>query len=110
MRRRPERALKTAYALCQQMMHVFHQFRLYVTFEVLEPAWLNMQQRLDAAATLDEATLHPIHLSRPACSVILGNCCMLCLMESGAWLAWGGTPNRHAIPEDDPLTRCTCAC
>ncbi|EIE26959.1 hypothetical protein COCSUDRAFT_46296 [Coccomyxa subellipsoidea C-169] len=53
--RRPEKTLMTAYGLCQQMMHVFHQLRLYVTFEVMEPAWIGMQTALDKAHTLDQA-------------------------------------------------------
>ncbi|BDA43053.1 Gamma-tubulin complex component 2 [Coccomyxa sp. Obi] len=53
--KRPEKTLMSAYGLCQQMMHVFHQFHLYVTFEVMEPAWIGMQSSLDKAHTLDEA-------------------------------------------------------
>ena len=53
----------TAYGLCQQMMHVFHQFRLYVTFEVMEPAWIGMQTSLDKAHTLDGVSLFSIDYS-----------------------------------------------
>lgn len=52
----------SAYGLCQQMMHVFHQFRLYVTFEVMEPAWIGMQSSLDKAHTLDEVRAVPAFL------------------------------------------------
>ena len=52
--RDPEPGLKTAYGLCQQMIHFFHQLRLYITFEVIEPAWLHMNARMKAASTLDE--------------------------------------------------------
>ncbi len=52
--RNPEPGLKTAYGLCQQMIHFFHQLRLYITFEVIEPAWLHMNARMQAASTLDE--------------------------------------------------------
>ena len=52
--RDPEPGLKTAYGLCQQMTHFFHQLRLYITFEVIEPAWLHMNARMKAAKTLDE--------------------------------------------------------
>ncbi len=53
-------ALKTGYGLCQQMMHFFHNFRLYVTLEALEPAWLTLDARIAEASTLDQArrTLH----------------------------------------------------
>ena len=61
--RKPEKTLMTAYGLCQQMMHVFHQFRLYVTFEVMEPAWIGMQTSLDKAHTLDEVSLFSIDYS-----------------------------------------------
>ena len=57
--RDPEPGLKTAYGLCQQMTHFFHQLRLYITFEVIEPAWLHMQARMKAAKTLDEVHLAP---------------------------------------------------
>ena len=43
-----------AYGLCAQMMHFFHNFRAYVTFEALEPAWLTLEARIAAADTLDE--------------------------------------------------------
>lgn len=36
------------------MMHFFHQYLLYVTFEVLEPSFLGLQAALKAANTLDE--------------------------------------------------------
>jgi hypothetical protein len=54
LHRKPERALKAAYGLCQQMMHFFHQFRLYITFEALEPASIIMQSRIRAASTVDQ--------------------------------------------------------
>ncbi len=54
----------SAYGLCQQMMHVFHQFRLYVTFEVMEPAWIGMQSSLDKAHTLDEVSAMPAFLQQ----------------------------------------------
>ena len=56
-----EGSLKTAYGLCQRMMHFFHQYLLYVTFEVLEPHWLALQTALKAANSLDEVIL--LHLN-----------------------------------------------
>lgn len=53
-----EGSLKAAYGLCQRMMHFFHQYLLYVTFEVLEPHWMALQTALKAANSLDEVT-HP---------------------------------------------------
>jgi hypothetical protein len=38
------------------MMHFFAQFRLYLTFEALEPAWLTMQAQIRSAATLDQVS------------------------------------------------------
>ena len=52
--RHSEGGLKRAYGLCQRMMHFFHQYLLYVTFEVLEPHWLALLNALKAADTLDE--------------------------------------------------------
>ncbi len=66
--RRPEKTLMTAYGLCQQMMHVFHQLRLYVTFEVMEPAWIGMQAALDKAHTLDQVII-------PASMMIISTFC-----------------------------------
>ena len=36
------------------MMHFFHQFLLYVTFEVLEPLWHTMSIQCHSAKTLDQ--------------------------------------------------------
>lgn len=41
------------------MMHFFHQYLLYVTFEVLEPLWLSLQSHLAAATTLDQVSPAP---------------------------------------------------
>ncbi len=41
------------------MTHFFAQFRLYLTFEALEPAWLTMQAQIRSAATLDQARRRP---------------------------------------------------
>ena len=46
--------LKKCYSLCQHMMHFFHQYLLYVTFEVLEPLWHTMSLQCRSAKTLDE--------------------------------------------------------
>lgn len=54
-----EGGLKRGYGLCQRMMHFFHQYLLYVTFEVLEPHWLELLSALKRANTLDEAS--PLH-------------------------------------------------
>lgn len=40
------------------MMHFFHQYLLYVTFEVLEPLWLSLQSAIRAATTLDQVIEH----------------------------------------------------
>lgn len=48
------------------MTHFFHQLRLYITFEVIEPAWLHMQARMKAAKTLDE-----VHLPTLLCQAAL---------------------------------------
>jgi hypothetical protein len=63
--RDPEPGLKTAYGLCQQMIHFFHQLRLYITFEVIEPAWLHMNARMKAASTLDEVRALLLEPSEP---------------------------------------------
>ena len=47
-------SLKRCYSLCQHMMHFFHQYLLYVTFEVLEPLWHTMSSQCRTANTLDE--------------------------------------------------------
>ena len=54
-----EGGLKRAYGLCQRMMHFFHQYLLYVTFEVLEPHWLTLLRQLAAAETLDKVLNPP---------------------------------------------------
>jgi len=56
IRRWPDETLKRAYGLCGQMMHFFAQFRLYLTFEAPEPAWLTMQAQIRSAATLDQVS------------------------------------------------------
>ena len=40
------------------MMHFFQNFRLYVTLEALEPAWLTLEARVREATTLDQAGCH----------------------------------------------------
>lgn len=60
-RRSPDEMLKRAYALCGQMTHFFAQFRLYLTFEALEPAWLTMQNQIRSATSLDQAG-HPMDM------------------------------------------------
>ncbi|KAA6417682.1 MAG: Spc97 Spc98 family of spindle pole body (SBP) component, partial [Trebouxia sp. A1-2] len=50
--------LKRCYSLCQHMMHFFHQYLLYVTFEVLEPLWHTMSSQCRTANTLDEVIGH----------------------------------------------------
>ncbi|KAK9817974.1 hypothetical protein WJX72_005158 [[Myrmecia] bisecta] len=52
--RQSQAVLKRSYGLCQQMMHFFHQYLLYVTFEVMEPLWHTMQTHIKAATTLDQ--------------------------------------------------------
>ena len=52
----PSDTLKRCYSLCQHMMHFFHQYLLYVTFEVLEPLWHTMSIHCRAANTLDEVS------------------------------------------------------
>lgn len=54
----PSATLKRCYSLCQHMMHFFHQYLLYVTFEVLEPLWHTMSIQCRAASTLDEVIGH----------------------------------------------------
>lgn len=49
--------LKTAFGLCQRMMHFFHQYLLYVTFEILEPHWLILRNAVRDATNLDMVTL-----------------------------------------------------
>ncbi|DBA91460.1 hypothetical protein WJX77_003506 [Trebouxia sp. C0004] len=51
-------SLKRCYSLCQHMMHFFHQYLLYVTFEVLEPLWHTMSSQCRTANTLDEVIGH----------------------------------------------------
>lgn len=67
LRRWPDETLKRAYGLCGQMTHFFAQFRLYLTFEALEPAWLTMQAQIRSAATLDQACWQPDPLRANAC-------------------------------------------
>ena len=38
-------------------MHFFHQYLLYVTFEVLEPLWHSMFAQCQQATTVDQARL-----------------------------------------------------
>jgi Gamma tubulin complex component C-terminal len=52
--------LRSSYGLCGQMMHFFHQYLLYVTFEVLEPLWHTMEAAMRAATTVDEVRLVPL--------------------------------------------------
>lgn len=47
-------SLNRCYSLCQHMMHFFHQYLLYVTFEVLDPLWHTMSSQCRTATTLDE--------------------------------------------------------
>lgn len=51
--------LNRCYSLCQQMMHFFHQFLLYTTFEVLEPLWHTLQAHIRSSTTVDQVRLHP---------------------------------------------------
>ena len=53
-RRAPSAGLQAAYGLCAQLMHFFHQYLLYMTFEVAEPACHAMQASLRAATTIDQ--------------------------------------------------------
>lgn len=46
------------------MMHFFHQYLLYVTFEVLEPLWHTMSIQCRAASTLDEVSPPSLPLPR----------------------------------------------
>ena len=48
--------LQRAYSVCQQLMHFFHQYLLYVTFEVLEPLWHSMFAQCRQATTVDQAS------------------------------------------------------
>ena len=73
MRRWPDETLKRAYGLCGQMMHFFAQFRLYLTFEALEPAWLTMQAQIRSAATLDQVS-HPLF----TVLALIGTACSEC--------------------------------
>ena len=40
-------------------MHFFHQYLLYMTFEVAEPACHALQAALRAAATIDQVPFRP---------------------------------------------------
>eukprot|EP00884_Botryococcus_braunii_P002176 jgi/Botrbrau1/1195/Bobra.0163s0009.1 len=40
------------------MMHFFHQFLLYTTFEVLEPLWHTLQAHIRASTTVDQIIAH----------------------------------------------------
>ncbi|KAL0053447.1 hypothetical protein WJX82_005855 [Trebouxia sp. C0006] len=51
-------SLNRCYSLCQHMMHFFHQYLLYVTFEVLDPLWHTMSSQCRTATTLDEVIGH----------------------------------------------------
>ena len=53
------------------MTHFFHQLRLYITFEVIEPAWLHMNARMKAAKTLDEVM---ICTTAPCCTQTHARC------------------------------------
>ena len=55
----PSETLKRCYSLCQHMMHFFHQYLLYVTFEVLEPLWHTMSAQCRTATTLDQVPPPP---------------------------------------------------
>ena len=76
-----EPGLRAAYGLCQQMTHFFHQLRLYITFEVIEPAWLHMNLRMKTAKTLDEVI----------------NCTSApCCTQTHAWFGFVRTAGLHA--------------
>ena len=46
-------------------MHFFHQYLLYMTFEVAEPACHALQAALRAAATIDQVRIRSPPLSKP---------------------------------------------
>ena len=73
----PSDTLKRCYSLCQHMMHFFHQYLLYVTFEVLEPLWHTMSIQCRAANTLDEVSLSRSALPCPAQSCLALPCSVL---------------------------------
>ena len=58
--------LKTAFGLCQRMMHFFQQYLLYVTFEVLEPYWLALHKAVRESKSLDEVSSQnlPVFVSK----------------------------------------------
>ena len=84
-------SLKRCYSLCQHMMHFFHQYLLYVTFEVLEPLWHTMSSQCRTANTLDEVLLCSYLPPPPAppATVYLTCLCLtdlLCCMRSSLLL------------------------
>ena len=71
------------------MTHFFHQLRLYITFEVIEPAWLHMNARMKAAKTLDEVMLRT---SAPNCTQVC-----TCYPTSTAGVHAGCAQSRPAL-------------
>jgi len=76
-------SLKRCYSLCQHMMHFFHQYLLYVTFEVLEPLWHTMSSQCRTANTLDEE-LPCSHLPPPPAPPATVYFTWLCLADLAA--------------------------
>ena len=50
----PSEGLRRAYGQCGQLQHFFRQWLLYMSFEVVEPAWQAFQAALRTGAAIDQ--------------------------------------------------------
>lgn len=51
-------AMGPDYCLRQRMLHFLHNFEYYVTFEVLEPRWHELEIKMKSVRTVDELMKH----------------------------------------------------
>jgi len=52
------RNLMIAYRTCQSMIHFFRQYLLYSSFELLDPLWRTLEERITDCLTVDEMISH----------------------------------------------------
>ena len=54
------RAFSLSFQLRQRMLHFLHNFLYYMMFEVLEPNWHTLTERLKTVQTIDEVCMLPL--------------------------------------------------
>lgn len=52
------RNLMIAYRTCQSMIHFFRQYLLYSSFELLDPLWRTLEERITDCSSVDEMISH----------------------------------------------------